>query len=46
MIERFHDIGWAWKMQPSEMDRLTISRLLVLEAQTARIGEELRRAQS
>ncbi|MBP2314899.1 hypothetical protein J2852_004249 [Azospirillum soli] len=32
-------------MPPSEMRRLTISDLLLFEAQTARIGEELKRAQ-
>jgi hypothetical protein len=32
-------------MQPSEMRRLTISDLLLWEAQTVRIGEETKRAQ-
>lgn len=32
-------------MQPSEMRHLTISDLLLFEAQTTRIGEELKRAQ-
>ncbi len=31
-------------MQPSEMRRLTISDLLLWEVQTARIGEEMKRA--
>jgi len=32
-------------MQPSEMDRLTISRLLVFEAQITRIVKEQKDAQ-
>jgi hypothetical protein len=31
-------------MQPSEMERMTISDLLLWEAQTARIGKELERS--
>ena len=38
-------MAWAWGMQPSEMERLTIARLLVYEAQAVRIGKELKQAQ-
>ena len=38
-------MGWAWGMQPSEIERLSISKLLIYEAQAVRIGKELKQAQ-
>lgn len=46
ILDRFFDLGWVWRHPPAAFLDLTLDELILYEAQTMRILDAQRRAQS